>query len=101
MRIYTDRREKILRTKGRRKQRPSKVPYARPLSVSQHHVEKRRNKYAALVEQYTTQGLVRGALERMLEVENINYSIPSRFDPTTDTVVDDSGQNIPLDFEAE
>jgi hypothetical protein len=37
----------------------------------------------------------------MLDVEHINYSIPRRFDPATDTVVDDNGQNIPLDFEAE
>lgn len=51
--------------------------------------------------QYTTQGLVRGVVERMLEVENINYSIPTRFDPATDTVVDENSLNIPIDFEAE
>jgi hypothetical protein len=37
----------------------------------------------------------------MLEVEYINYSIPYRFDPATDTVVDENSLNIPIDFEAE
>jgi hypothetical protein len=44
---------------------------------------------------------VRGVVERMLEVENINYSIPSRIDSATDTVVDENSLNIPIDFEAE
>jgi hypothetical protein len=44
---------------------------------------------------------VRGVVERMLEVERINYSIPTRLDPATDTVVDDSGASVPRDFEAE
>lgn len=44
---------------------------------------------------------MRGVVERMLEVENINYSIPQRFDPATDTVVDENSLNIPIDFEAE
>jgi hypothetical protein len=44
---------------------------------------------------------VRGVVERMLEVENINYSIPTRFDPATGTVVDENSLNIPIDFEAE
>lgn len=44
---------------------------------------------------------MRGVVERMLEVKQINYSIPQRFDPATDTVVDDNGLNIPIDFEAE
>jgi hypothetical protein len=44
---------------------------------------------------------VRGVVERMLEVENINYSIPQRFDPATDTVVDENSLSIPIDFGAE
>lgn len=38
-------------------------------------------------------------MERILEVEYINYSTPTRFDPATDTVVNDSG--VSVDFEAE
>lgn len=37
----------------------------------------------------------------MLAVEYINYSIPRRFDPATDTVVDENSLNVPIDFEAE
>ena len=37
----------------------------------------------------------------MLAVEYINYSIPTRYDPATDTVVDENGLNIPIDFAAE
>lgn len=44
---------------------------------------------------------MRGVVERMLEVENINYSIPQRFDPANDTAVDENSLNIPIDFEAE
>lgn len=44
---------------------------------------------------------MRDVVERMLKVEYINYNIPSRFDPATDTVVDDNGMNVPVDFEAE
>lgn len=44
---------------------------------------------------------MRDVVERMLEVEYINYTIPQRFDPATDTVVDENSLNIPIDFEAE
>lgn len=44
---------------------------------------------------------MRGVVERMLAVEYINYSIPTRYDPATDTVVDENGLNIPIDFAAE
>jgi hypothetical protein len=54
-----------------------------------------------LVEQYTTQGLVRGVVVRMLDVEYINYSIPARFDPATDTVENDDGVNVAIDYDAE
>lgn len=37
----------------------------------------------------------------MLEVEYINYSIPTRYDPATDTVVDGNGLNAPIDIAAE
>lgn len=44
---------------------------------------------------------MRGVVERMLAVEYINYSIPTRYDPATDMVVDENGLNIPIDFAAE
>lgn len=44
---------------------------------------------------------MRGVVERMLEIEYINYNIPTRYDPATDTVVDENGLNIPIDFAAE
>jgi hypothetical protein len=44
---------------------------------------------------------VRDVVKRMLKVEYINYNIPSRFNPETDTVDDDNGLCVPVDFEAE
>ena len=75
--------------------------HVKPLLVSQHHVKKPLNQYAVLVEQYTTQGLVRGVVARILELEYINYTIPQRFDTATDTVEDSNGIRVWIDFEAE
>jgi hypothetical protein len=44
---------------------------------------------------------VRGVVVRMLDVEYINYSIPRRFDPATDTVENDDGVNVAIDYDAE
>jgi hypothetical protein len=42
--------------------------------------------------------LVRGVVVRMLDIENKNYGIPSRFDTETDTVEDSNGFRELIDF---
>ena len=44
--------------------------------------------------------LLRGVVARILEVEDINYSVSRKYDPATDAVDDANGMSVPIDFEA-
>ena len=44
--------------------------------------------------------LLRGVVARILEVEDINYSVSRKYDPAKDAVDDANGMSVPIDFNA-